>query len=194
MKKLITLFILTSIISLTGCGSSTPTKAEQAVSAYNQALNGDFHNLLRMAKNGEPAAQFFLARLYEGRKQVIDQTNKYGGGSSRKYITNYQLAKHWHEQAALQNYGHAQVALANIYLKGIGGIKKDNEKAINWYTKAAVLGNPEAQYMLGNIYFKGKITPKNTQKALQYFQDAADQGHSKSSIFLIDFQDKQESL
>ncbi|OOM14515.1 tetratricopeptide repeat protein [Clostridium saccharobutylicum] len=53
----------------------------------------------------------------------------------------------------------------------------DVNHAIEWYKIAAGKGNAEAQYKLGDIYHKGKIVPKDEEKAIVYYQMAADQGH-----------------
>jgi TPR repeat protein len=45
---------------------------------------------------------------------------------------------------------------------------------------AAQNGNDEAQYILGYSYIVGDCITVDTQKGLEYFSDAASQGHAKA--------------
>lgn len=196
MKQLIALFLITFSLIISGCGSSTPTKQELALSAYKKAIGGDFGNLLKMAEHGNVTAQFFLGALYEGRQKVANRADweqydkwhsKYPTG--HKYVTNYKMAIYWYSKAVQQDSPEAHFNLANMYLNGIG-VETNVDKAMELYTRSAELGDVDSQYLLGTFFSKGNLVPKNMTLALKWYQKAADQGHSKASIFLIDYEDK----
>jgi len=52
-------------------------------------------------------------------------------------------------------------------------------KIVQWQ-KEAQAGDPDAQYNLAYIYENGLGVPKNEAKALELYQQAADQGHSRA--------------
>lgn len=52
------------------------------------------------------------------------------------------------------------------------------ESKVAQLQKEALEGNPDAQYNLAYMYENGIGVPKNEAKALELYQQAADQGHS----------------
>ncbi len=54
------------------------------------------------------------------------------------------------------------------------------EAKIAQWQKEAQAGDPDAQYNLAYIYENGLGVPKNEAKALELYQQAADQGHSRA--------------
>jgi TPR repeat protein len=52
------------------------------------------------------------------------------------------------------------------------------EEMIAKLKKEADAGDPDAQYSLAYLYENGRGMPKNEAKALELYQQAADQGHS----------------
>ena len=70
------------------------------------------------------------------------------------------------------------------------GAKRNRKLALEWFNQAAEENHPNAYYMLGKIYEKGitetisKI-PANYQKALQFYQKAAELGHKKAKLALV---------
>ena len=66
-----------------------------------------------------------------------------------------------------------------LYLKD-----KSPSEAAQWLKKAAAGGHSIAQYELGKWYEKGIGVPKNKQYAIEWYQEAADQGidMARSSI------------
>lgn len=53
-----------------------------------------------------------------------------------------------------------------------------SEDKIAQWQREAKAGDPDAQYNLAYIYENGLGVPKNEAKALELYQQAADQGHS----------------
>ncbi|KAF9167036.1 hypothetical protein DFQ26_006054 [Actinomortierella ambigua] len=87
----------------------------------------------------------------------------------------------------------AQLALAEMYAKGMGGAKQDMATAFQWYAQAAKdppkgeggegegsggQGNADAQNALGVMFYNGRGTMMNTAEAKRWFQKAAEQGHA----------------
>jgi hypothetical protein len=58
------------------------------------------------------------------------------------------------EASATNDYGIAQVALAQMYENGSGGLKKDPSKALHWYKEAVKNPSSIARESLSKIYFK----------------------------------------
>ena len=54
------------------------------------------------------------------------------------------------------------------------------EDTIAKLQREAQEGDPDAQYNLAYLYENGKGIPKNEAKALELYQQAADQGHSSA--------------
>lgn len=84
---------------------------------------------VKLAKLGDPKDQYFLATLY--------QTGLYGMEPDSKQML------HWYYQAAQQQYGAAQYALAKVILKG-KDIERNEEMAFQWLSMAIVNGHEKA--------------------------------------------------
>ena len=52
------------------------------------------------------------------------------------------------------------------------------EDKVEQLQREAQAGDPDAQYNLAYLYENGRGVPKNEAKALELYQQAADQGHS----------------
>jgi TPR repeat protein len=82
-----------------------------------------------------------------------------------------------YRQAATAGNVKAQVALAQLYLRG-EGVTKDLAEAARWYREAASKHNDaNAQYALGVLLDRGIGVEKDPIEALLWFQRAAQQGH-----------------
>lgn len=68
--------------------------------------------------------------------------------------------------------------------KVVPSVANVTESKIAQWRKEAEAGHPDAQYNLAYIYENGLGVPKDEAKALELYQQAADQGHSsaKSSL------------
>ncbi|MGE5145468.1 MAG: hypothetical protein ACM3N5_01895, partial [Candidatus Eiseniibacteriota bacterium] len=82
-----------------------------------------------------------------------------------------------YRQAATAGNVKAQIALAQLYLRG-EGVTKDLAEAARWYRVAASQHNDaNAQYALGVLLDRGIGVDKDPIEALLWFQRAAQQGH-----------------
>ena len=102
--------------------------------------NGDFKtalkDLLPLAKNGNPIAQFDLGLMY-AQGSGVEQDNKKALG--------------WYLKAANQGYVYAQFNLGLMYSEGKGGAGS-LKKAMSWYSKAAQQGDADAEFTVGAMY------------------------------------------
>ena len=94
----------------------------------------------------------------------------YDGGDYRSALENWQ---------PLANAGDAdaQVALAGMYLAGVG-VPRDFKVAARWYKAAADQGHVQAQLNLGELYAIGKGLPRDPVQAMKWLGLAAATGHS----------------
>lgn len=84
-------------------------------------------------------------------------------------------ALYWLKAAAEDDDAEALFAVGRVYTS-LG----DHEAAKQWYESAAKKEFPPAIYRLGRMFLHGHSVPKNVQKALDLFAQAAKKGHLKS--------------
>ena len=72
----------------------------------------------------------------------------------------------------------AQMLVADCYLNGTNGVKKNYKEAVKWYRLAAEQGVAEAQFNLGVCYYFGEGVAKNKATAIRWWKKAAAQGNS----------------
>ena len=123
-----------------------------------------------LAETNEPSAQVALSRLYSG--------TLYGD-----FRRNYKKAFQWMESAASQGYIEAEVAMAEIYIRG-EVVPLNAKKAKPWYEKAAAKGDLDAINGLARLYRYGTGVRKDQEKAFEYYQNASLQGHTRSQAGL----------
>jgi uncharacterized protein len=86
-----------------------------------------------------------------------------------------QLALKWFEKAAELGVLEAMFTLGIMYEQGLG-VEEDEQIAFNYYESAALGGDREALFRLGTIYFTPLLNvPQNMEKAIYYFELAAEQ-------------------
>ncbi|MDC0225363.1 sel1 repeat family protein [Gammaproteobacteria bacterium] len=123
-----------------------------------------------LAEKSDPSAQVALSRLYSG--------TLYGD-----FRRNYKKAFQWMEAAANQGYTDAEVAMAEIYIRG-EVVPLNAKKAKPWYEKAAAKGDLDAINGLARLYRYGTGVRKNQEKAFEYYQKASLEGHTRSQAGL----------
>ena len=94
-------------------------------------------DLKKAANLGHPAAQFYLAKLYET-----------GGAGLKKDLAE---ARRWTERAATGGDVAAMHNLGLYYYEGEAGAQ-DSAKAAQWFRKAADEGVKDSQYNLALLY------------------------------------------
>jgi TPR repeat protein len=94
-------------------------------------------------------------------------------------------ARIYYEKAAAFAHAGARNNLAMFYLKGRGGLPKDDTKAAELLKLAADQGLANAQYNLGALYANGRGgLQKNNEQAVHYLKLAADQGEANAQAIL----------
>jgi hypothetical protein len=78
----------------------------------------------------------------------------------------------------------AQVLLAGLYLRGAGGLARDDRLAAYWFEQAAIAGNGYAERMLGELYEDGRGVPHNLKLAADWREKAALRGDVKAQLAL----------
>lgn len=133
-------------------------------------------------KNDEKAMELYL----KGTERELDEAmfhlgNYYQlGYGPNKQIDLVEAVK-WYEEGAKYQNENCLVALANLYMNGIG-VWEDFEKGFNYYLQASSLGHLQAQYQTGNCYEEGIGTTQDLSFACYYFQKAA-QGKHPFALF-----------
>ena len=115
-----------------------------------------------LARQGDPRAQYRLARMYADGIGVRE---------------NHRIALHWYRQAAEQGLVEAQFELALMYVLG-HGVRQDDSSAAYWYGRLAEDGHVTAQSLLADMYEDGRGVEKDPRRAVYWYRRAAEQGHA----------------
>lgn len=78
----------------------------------------------------------------------------------------------------------AQAMIGKIYLYGLKNTPVNYDKAIKWLTKAEKAGNASAMCDMGYCYANGYGVSKNSKKAWEQFQKAANNGYSRAYVII----------
>lgn len=153
-------------------------------------------HFLRLAHDGDPRAQYYLAYLMDigegvGRDPygAISWYRKsaeqdylpaqsylgYAYSSGKGVQKNDAEAFKWYTIAARRGDAIAQNNLATMLRLG-RGYQKDEALAAQWYTQAAMQNNVRAQYNLATMYLRGTGVQQNYPEALRWYEYAARQG------------------
>lgn len=149
-----------------GAGSADPKQLySNAVSRIESGDATGVDSLRRAANLGYPAAQFYLAKLYEG-----------GSAGIKKDAAE---ARRWTERAAAGGDGKAMHNLGLYYFEGAGGAKNVTQAAA-WFRKAADAGLKDSQYNLARLYELGQGVAANPSEAYKWYLIAAAGGDSEA--------------
>lgn len=121
--------------------------------------------VIRLAAEGNPQAQYALALLYEYGTPTIEKSPDKSSELFRK--------------AAQKGVAGACLYLGIKYEHG-SNIHRDLVQAAKCYRCAAAQEWPMAQYFLAGMYLKGKGVKKSPRKALAWYGLAKDQGYPKA--------------
>ncbi|MFM7676008.1 MAG: tetratricopeptide repeat protein [Synechococcus sp.] len=134
-----------------------------------QVAESELH---RARAQGDIEAQVCLAEAWASAAENpdLDPLNKLFD------LNNLSLSQafKWYLSAAELGDERAQIALAEMYDKGIG-VDRNAVEALNWYLKAAEQGDPMAQATVAALYERGDGTEQNYMEALKWFSKAAEQ-------------------
>ena len=172
------------------------------VDAYDR---GDYEDAFvlwhSLAEQGDPRAQYRLARMYAAgigvrqddraalrwtrqaaeRGEVearYDLAFRYTRG--RGVRADHSLAAHWYGLLAEDGHATAQDLLAGMYEKG-QGVERDLVRAAWWYRRAAEQGYVESQAKLGVMYAQGHGVPLDLTWAWAWLDAAAARGHDAAA-------------
>ena len=164
--------------------SSIPAMEEWAQQGRTSIYNGEYAKALEYLKPSAEAGvangQYLLGYMYY-----------FGLGVSQ----SDKKAAEWYQKAADQDFIFAEYQLAGMYKNG-EGVTQSNEKAAEWYRVVADhdrlteyyvwfrnIGDQviaEAQYNLGNMYSNGEGVTQSDEKAVEWYQKAAEFGKAES--------------
>ena len=88
------------------------------------------------------------------------------------------------KQLAEQGDALGQAKLASLYILGRNGVVLDNKLAARCMLKAAEQGLVEAQTTMAAMYDRGMGVKGNRDVATQWYEKAANQGHTTSLAIL----------
>lgn len=144
---------LRSVSLLKPCVKNGDSKAQLLMARLLEAKNNEksfkkaFKLYKKSAKQGNAIAMTDLARMF-----------KYGIGCN----LNFNKARKWYKKAATLKNDKATYSLGYLYLKGLGNIEQNYEKAVGYFKKS---NHPMAKYWLGKCYYHGYGVLKDIAKA-----------------------------
>eukprot|EP00750_Incisomonas_marina_P020508 INCI4043.5.p1 GENE.INCI4043.5~~INCI4043.5.p1 ORF type:complete len:1665 (+),score=285.90 INCI4043.5:31-4995(+) len=164
--------------------------------SQRQRLNAETEYVIDQGERGMDDAQIEYQRLRAEQGDIpsmIAMGGLYYYGA-RGLPRDQPQALRYFQQAALLGSPEGQVAAANMFLKGEGGIERRNiTRAEELYRQAleAEPDNVDALNGLGFAYYhgsdpdEGSLNPlvQNRSRALDFFEQAADTGRSSDALF-----------
>lgn len=128
--------------------------------AENDIWSNLFKDKLNEAGNGDSEAQYDVGTMYQNGRGVAPDRNK---------------AVEWYQKAAAQNNTRAASRLK---------LMTENEARFGKTLAQAGKGDAESLYDLGNMYMMGVGADINYGKAIQAFEQSANQGNDKAAYKL----------
>ena len=101
-----------------------------------------------------------------------------------------QEARQWLEKALAQNEPYAYAVAGTLYSEKNQAFPHDEAKAFDYYLKAAEMSEESAQTLIGLWYLNGKHVQKDEQKAVEWFERAANSGDIKAAQKLVELYGK----
>ena len=137
---------------------------------------------LGMVVNHEKAEEWFLKAAKQG--HVIAQVELIELYYKKGTEDGFKEAFYWATEAAKKKDSLAYYNLARFYENGQGGAAQSYKKALENYLNAFYKGRKEPLTSLGLAYLKGNGVLKDTEKAVRYWQYAADAGFYDAAYVL----------
>jgi uncharacterized protein len=123
-----------------------------------------FKKKIALADGGEAGAQYLLGRMY---------------GAGKGVVKDYSEAFKWLKQSADQCHPEAMFYLGSMYEYG-NLVDQSDEVAEQWYLKSADLNVAIASFHLAEMYDQGRGNVLPNREPLNWYREAAENGHSKS--------------
>jgi TPR repeat protein len=172
-----------------------PLKGMTAKISYSEEKNRvqvtrqDHHNSPPISQNDDTHEK---KQFVYNPQQYVDEAKKIGDDltkNSKKYskeknqTLQRQLVQNVKKAVAADN-AEAYYLLAFLHQNGIGEISRSSKKMVENLMMSAKKGHDKAQFMLGDMYKRGDEVIKDKEKAIYWFQKAADQGHQGAKMEL----------
>ena len=119
----------------------------------------------------KPYLQYRIGKLFAAGLGRPHKVNCPEGAREGGLGRDYAAAARWFSQAVDANHKYAQYSLAGLYYRG-QGVQQDYAQAFHLYACSAEQQNPYASYELAKMCRDGVGTGKNSQTAVEHFQDA----------------------
>jgi TPR repeat protein len=128
--------------------------------------------LRQQADAGNPAAEFYMATLYDPTLTQFPFANK-----------DIATSLDWYRKSAEHGFAMAQQTMGQSY-QIAWGVAKNDATAAQWYMKAAQQGAPLAQYALGLMTALGQGVPKDCKVAKNWLVAAKNLGYQDAASSL----------
>jgi TPR repeat protein len=89
--------------------------------------------------------------------------------------------------------GEAAMILADVYGRGYGPVPKDPAQSRKYLERAYEVGHIAAAKMLGDIYYEGRDTPRDLEKAFDWYRNGAKFAHGPAMIALAQMYETGEA-
>lgn len=164
--------LMVLVLKVAGAGGMARTEMRDSSSfaagkeAYRAQNYAKAMTILQpLAEAGDPAAQYYVAHMYEKGDGVAKDAGR---------------TLEWYRRSAEQGYARAQYKLAIGYAQGWPGLAKDEDEARQWLLKAAAGGSSSAQRVLGNAYERGELGfARDPDRARYWLERANDEKPEK---------------
>jgi TPR repeat protein len=142
---------------------------EQAIRQHGSApIEEVFSLYARAAEAGNAAAQYNVAMMYANGEAVN---------------VDYQQAVYWFRKSSAQNFAPAKHRLGELYLFGMGGLKRDRAMATGLFRHGAELGDTDAQMNYAMILAGAEGGALTRQEALTWMEKAQQGGHEAATHY-----------
>ena len=130
-------------------------------------------------QNYEEALRWYKELALEGDPEI---SNRLGNYYYHGKITqqDYAEALKWYLLAAEGGDDKAMHSAADILAYSMGGVPRDDARAIELYRQAAELGNIHSMNNLGVMYLNGRGVNKDAQQAVYWITKAAEGGNDQA--------------
>lgn len=135
----------------------------KALANYSQSLTW-----AKKVEPESPRARYLIGELYASGLGVKQDA---------------QMAFHWFEKAAEDDYADAQYMTAWSYETGIG-VEQNIDKALFWYQRAALNNNTPAKHSLGALMVQQNKNPSSFIKGQNWLIEAVRAGYAESALMM----------
>lgn len=135
-------------------------------------LDAEIKELMVLAESGYPEAEFLMADVHESILKIPG------------------IALNYYKSAAEHGHAQAQWRVANLYMMGKEGVKRDKQRAAYWYHKAAENNIAEAQFVLGELYRSGEPgaeISKDSKQSFEWYKKSLGNGYKPAAMRIEQF-------